>query len=329
MKVLITGGSGFIGSHLAQEYLGRSDEVCVIDDLSTGQISNISEFEQNKNFSLVTDTILNHGLMSHLIEKCDLVVHLAAAVGVSYIIENPLKSMQTNIRGSEIVLELANKFGKKIIIASSSEVYGKDTHTGLKEDDDIIYGPSTTWRWSYAASKLIDEFMGLAYFRTKKLSVVIVRFFNIIGPRQTGFYGMVVPRFIKQALTDEPITVYGDGKQSRTFTYVKDAVQAVMKLAECDSAAGEVVNIGGTTEISIGDLAIKIKEKTQSKSEIKNVPYEQVYPKHFEDMMRRVPSVEKLKRLINYTPQTDLDTTLDKTIEYLREDGADGDSGRD
>lgn len=322
MKVLITGGAGFIGSHLAEAYLDRGEEVYIIDDLSTGSLDNIKHMQEHdihKDRLFVTiDTVLNYDRMLELIGTCDVVVHLAAAVGVQYILDNPLSSIVTNVRGTEIVLELCNKFKKKALIASTSEVYGKQNHAPLKETDYCVYGPSVKSRWSYAASKLIDEFTALAYHRTKRLPVIIARLFNTVGPRQTGRYGMVIPRLVKQALENEPITVYGDGSQTRTFTHVRDVVQAIMKLVEVPEAVGEVVNIGGMEEIAILRLAEKIRDKVDSASEIRLIPYEEVYPKDFEDMQRRVPSTEKLKQLIGYTPTIDLEQILDDIIVYHR-----------
>ncbi|NPA93886.1 MAG: NAD-dependent epimerase/dehydratase family protein [Thermodesulfobacteria bacterium] len=318
MKILVTGGAGFIGSNLCDLLLDRGEEVSIIDDLSTGSLDNISHLFDNPRFSYTIDTILNQDAMDRLVADCDCVVHLAAAVGVKHVLENPLSSIETNILGTEIALKLSNKYKKKILVASTSEVYGKHMHAPLKEDDNLIYGPPSTMRWSYAASKLVDEFTALAYHRTKKLEAIIIRCFNTIGPRQTGMYGMVVPRFIQQALRDEPITVYGDGKQTRTFTYVGDVVEAIYRLIKCKEGAGEVVNIGGTEEISIADLAKKIKELVGSKSEIVFIPYDQAYGKDFEDMMRRVPSLEKLNSLIGFTPVTPLDDILRYTIEYFR-----------
>ncbi len=318
MKVLVTGGAGFIGSNLCDTLLGQGHEVSVVDDLSTGSLDNIAHLQEHPGFNLSIDTILNSELMDSLIAEADVVIHLAAAVGVKYVLENPLSSIETNIRGTEIMLQGANRHKKRILVASTSEVYGKHTHAPLKEDDNLIYGPPSTMRWSYAAAKLVDEFTALAYHRTKKLSAVIFRCFNTIGPRQTGLYGMVVPRFIQQALRDEPITVYGDGQQTRTFTYVEDVVEAITRLMECEKAAGEVVNIGGTEEVTILRLAEIIKELTNSESEIRVIPYDQVYGKDFEDMMRRVPSLEKLESLIDYSPQTSLEKILERTIEYFR-----------
>lgn len=323
MKILITGGAGFIGSHLAERYLELVDEVYIIDDLSTGTLENIKHLQEDKKHKgrlfVKIDTILNRDALLELIGTCDVIVHLAAAVGVQYILDNPLSSIITNIRGTENVLEICNKFKKKVLIASTSEVYGKHTHAPLIETDNIIYGPSTKFRWSYAAAKLMDEFTALAYHRTKKLPVVIVRLFNTVGQRQTGRYGMVVPRFIQQSLRNEPITVYGDGSQSRTFTYVEDVVESIIKLIECPNAVGEVVNIGGTEEITIKSLAVKIKKLMNSDSDIKFIPYDEVYSRDFEDMQRRVPSLEKIEELIGWTPATGLDDILKKIIDYYQE----------
>jgi UDP-glucose 4-epimerase len=326
MKIAITGGAGFIGSHLASAYLEKGDEVAIIDDLSTGYKENIDFLQSNpehkKRLSLKIDTILNPRAMAELIGPADLVFHLAAAVGVRYIIENPLESIKTNIQGTEMVLDLCSRFDKKVLIASSSEVYGKHLHAPLVETDNVVYGPSTKSRWSYAASKLMDEFTALAYHSTKELNVVIARLFNTVGPRQTGAYGMVIPRFIEQALKNLPITVYGDGTQTRTFTYVKDVVHVLMELMKHQQTVGEVFNIGGTEEISIYDLAQKIVAKTDSKSVIEKIPYEKAFKKDFEDMQRRVPSIEKIKAFIGFEPMTDLDTILTHTIAYIKNTSA-------
>ncbi len=322
MRVLITGGAGFIGSHLAEAYLEQGNEVYIIDDLSTGSQDNIKAIQENKAFSnrlfVTIDTILNQNVMMELVGTCDLVFHLAAAVGVRYILENPLASININVHGTEKVLELCAKFKKKVLITSSSEVYGKHLHAPLVETDNIIYGPSSKFRWSYAASKLMDEFTALAYFRTKGLPAIVTRLFNTVGPRQTGAYGMVIPRFVDQALKNEPLTVYGDGRQTRTFTYVKDVVQALMGLMSHEKTAGEVFNIGGTEEITMFDLAKKIIDATGSTSAIEIIPYEKAYEKDFEDMLRRVPSIEKIKSYIGFAPTTDLDTILHKVIEHSR-----------
>lgn len=322
MRVLITGGAGFIGSHLTQAYLQRGDTVYIVDNLSTGSLNNIKSFQKDVRYKtrlhMFTDTILNDDLMLELVGTCDIAVHLAAAVGVRYILENPLESIKTNIHGTEIILDLCTKFKKKVAIASSSEVYGKHTHAPLVETDNIIYGPSSKFRWSYAATKLIDEFTALAYHRTKGLDVAIARLFNTVGPRQTGTYGMVLPRFVSQALKNEPLQVYGDGSQTRTFTYVKDVVQALMALMDSDQTAGEVYNIGGTEEISILQLAEKTIAAAQSSSVIKFIPYAEAFEKDFEDMQRRVPGIEKIQKAVGFTPKTDLDTILSQVINYAR-----------
>ena len=319
MRILITGGAGFIGSHLAETHLEKGDEVYIIDDLSTGTLDNIVSFQNDDRYKnrifFHEDTILSHDTMLELTGTCDIVYHLAAAVGVRYILDNPLESIRINIQGTEKVLELCTKFKKKVLIASSSEVYGKHLHAPLVETDNIVYGPSSKFRWSYAASKLMDEFTALAYYRTKGLWVTIVRLFNTVGPRQTGAYGMVLPRFVDQALDQRPLTVYGDGSQSRTFTYVKDVVQALIALMETDSAAGEVFNIGGTEEITIMDLANKVIALTNASSIVHLVPYEDAFLKDFEDMQRRVPSIEKIKTFIGFEPKTDIDTILKHVVD--------------
>ncbi len=322
MKILITGGAGFIGSHLAEAYLEQGDDVYIIDDLSTGSLENIRHLQENERFRnrlfVHINTILHHDLMLELTGICDVVMHLAAAVGVQYILDYPLKSIRTNIQGTEKVLELCDKFKKKVIIASTSEVYGKHLHAPLVESDNVIYGPSSKFRWSYAASKLMDEFTALAYHRTHGLKVVIVRLFNTVGPRQTGAYGMVIPRFVSQALHNKPLTVYGDGKQTRTFTYVKDVVHALIGLTEADNAVGEVFNIGGTEEVSILDLANKIIKATNSTSKVEIIPYEKAFGKDFEDMLRRVPGIDKINRCIGFDPKTNLDEILKQVIAFMK-----------
>ena len=322
MRVLITGGAGFIGSHLAEAYLEAGHEVYVIDDLSTGSLENIKPFQSDPRFKdrlfVTIDTILNRETMLELTGICDVVFHLAAAVGVRYILENPLKSIITNIQGTEVVLETCNKFKKKVLVASTSEVYGKHKHAPLVETDNIIYGPSTKFRWSYAASKLMDEFTALAYYRSRGLQVIITRLFNTVGPRQSGAYGMVIPRFVLQAIKGEPLTVYGDGHQTRTFTYVKDVVDALMGLMDSEKAVGEIFNIGGTEEISILELANKIIQATGSPSPVELIPYDKAFETDFEDMQRRVPGIEKIKEYIGFEPRTDLDSILKHTIEYMR-----------
>ncbi len=322
MRVLITGGAGFIGSHLAEACLKKGHEVYIIDDLSTGSQENLVHLAENPEFRdrlfVKIDTILNHDSLLELTGICDVVFHLAAAVGVRYILENPLYSIKINIQGTEKVLALCTKFKKKVVVASSSEVYGKHLHAPLKESDNIIYGPSSKSRWSYAASKLMDEFTALAYHRTEGLPAIIARLFNTVGPRQTGAYGMVIPRFVEQALNHQPLTVYGDGTQTRTFTYVKDVVAALLALTETPEAVGEVFNVGGTEEISILELAERVIAATGSKSGIKLIPYEQAFEKDFEDMQRRVPSIEKIKACIGFEPRTDLDTILAYVIGEQR-----------
>ena len=321
MRNLITGGAGFIGSHLAEELLCRGEVVTVIDNLSTGRMDNIAHLKKNPNFSCHIDTIMNGKLMKRLISECDIVYHMAAAVGVKYIIDNPLESIHTNVKGTEIVLELANAAGKKkVILASTSEIYGKDRpgKRSFSEDDDRLLGSTTISRWSYSCAKAMDEFLALAYWREKKLPVVIVRFFNTCGPRQTGRYGMVVPRFVKQALMNKPITIYGDGKQTRSFTYVSDAVRAIIGLAKKPEAVGEVFNIGNHRSVTIEELARKVKRLTGSKSNIAHVPYEKAYEKGFEDMRHRHPDITKIRKMIGFKPEVDLDEMLKHIIRYFQ-----------
>jgi UDP-glucose 4-epimerase len=316
LRVLITGGAGFIGSYLAGAYLSRGDEVYVIDDLSTGSLVNIESFAHHPLFHFVNDTIMNREIMLELTGICDVVAHLAAAVGVQLILDEPLKSIHTNIVGTEIVLELANKFRKKTFLASTSEIYGRNSQVPLSEKDIRIYGSTHLARWSYAATKAMDEFLALAYYRTKQLPVIIARFFNTVGPRQTGQYGMVIPRFVGQALRNEPITVYGDGNQTRNFTYVEDVVRGIIGLMDEPKAVGEIFNIGGEGEISMNELAGRIKAITRSSSPINHVPYNEAFQEGFEDMERRVPNIAKIKDLIGYRNTYDLDGILAKVVEY-------------
>ncbi|MCK4262035.1 GDP-mannose 4,6-dehydratase [bacterium] len=318
MKALITGGAGFIGSHLCEELLRRGDEVTVIDDLSTGRRKNIKHLESNKNFKFVEGTILNYELMKGLVDECDIVYHLAAAVGVKFIINHPLKSMQINVRGTENVLELASKDKKKVLLTSSSEIYGKKENGIFKEEDDRVLGTTTISRWSYSCTKALDEFLALAYYREKGLPVVIVRLFNTCGPRQTGRHGMVIPRFIRQALSGEPITVYGDGKQTRSFTCVTDVVKAMAELADRPKAVGQIFNLGSEEGITISGLAEKIKELTNSRSEIVYIPYEKAYQEGFEDMRHRVPDISKVRNLIGYWPQMKLEDMLREIIKSVK-----------
>lgn len=322
MRILITGGAGFIGSHLAERYLNRGEEVFIIDDLSTGSLENLLHLQGNPEIAerlfITIDTVLNVDALSELIGICDVVVHLAAAVGVQYVLENPLSSILTNVQGTEKVLELCTKFRKKVLIASTSEVYGKHMHAPLIESDDCVYGPPTKSRWSYAASKLIDEFTALAYHRSRNLPVCIVRFFNTVGPRQTGRYGMVIPRFVEQALSNRPITVYGTGRQTRTFTHVRDSCEAVMRLLESPDAVGEVVNVGGIEEISMLELAHRIRKKVGCNAQPQLVPYDHVFGHDFEDMQRRVPSTAKLRALTDFSPCTGLDEILEDVVSHYR-----------
>ena len=317
-RSLITGGAGFVGSHLAEELLQRGDEVFVIDDLSTGRIDNIEPLKRNPKFHYVIDSVHNERVLAEWIDRCDVVYHLAAAVGVKLIVESPVNTIETNVHGTEVVLKLANKKKKKVLITSTSEVYGKSTAVPFREDQDLVLGPTTKGRWSYACSKAIDEFLAIAYWHEKRLPVIIVRLFNTVGPRQTGRYGMVIPNFVQQALNNEPITVYGDGEQSRAFGYVGDIVRALADLARHPQAVGEVFNIGNTTEITMNALAERIRQMTGSLSEIVHIPYDRAYEQGFEDMPRRVPDISKIQRLTGYQPSVELDEILERVIADFR-----------
>ena len=319
MKALITGGAGFIGSHLAERLLDLGHEVAVLDDLSTGSIDNIEHLKGTSHFSYVVDSVTSESLLAEMIDRSDVVFHLAAAVGVKLIVEQPVHTIETNVHGTEVVLKHANKKKKLVFIASTSEVYGKSTDVPFREEADLVLGPSAKHRWAYACSKLIDEFLALAYWREKKLPVVIVRLFNTVGPRQTGRYGMVLPTFVRQALAGDPITVFGDGTQSRSFTYVGDVVDALVALASEPRAIGEVFNIGNRGEISIRDLAERVKTLTGSNSPIQLVPYDEAYEAGFEDMPRRVPDISKIRSLIGYEPKVGLDDIIRRVIEHFRE----------
>ena len=321
MKVLITGGAGFIGSHLADEYLMLGCEVYVIDDLSTGAAVNLKKAREigGDRLTFVEGTILDREIMLELVGTCDVVLHFAAAVGVQYILDNPLQTITTNIDGTGLLLELCSKFRKRVLIVSTSEVYGKQTHAPLIETDDIVYGAASKWRWSYAATKLVDEFTALAYYRSQKLNASIVRLFNTVGPRQSGQYGMVIPRLVDQALEGTSLSVYGDGAQTRTFVHVSDVVRAIRLLIEADVTAGEIVNIGGAQEISIYDLATLIVEKTQTGSTIEKIPYIEAYSSDYEDMPRRVPSTTKAKKLFGWEAELTLDAILLDVIAERRE----------
>jgi nucleoside-diphosphate-sugar epimerase len=316
--VLITGGAGFVGSHLAEALLANGDEVFVIDNLSTGSIENISHLKPHPKFHYTVDSITNEPVLAELIDRCDIVAHLAAAVGVKLIVEAPVHTIETNVHGTEVVLKHASKKRKLVLIASTSEVYGKSASVPFREDADLVLGPTSKHRWAYACSKLIDEFLALAYWKERKLPVVVVRLFNTVGPRQTGQYGMVVPSFVRQAVMGEPITVFGDGTQSRSFTYVGDVVKAMIALMKEPRAVGQVFNIGNGKEISIWDLAKRIKALTGSASPIVTVPYDQAYEAGFEDMPRRVPDISKIRALIGYEPAVDLDEILTRVIESVR-----------
>jgi nucleoside-diphosphate-sugar epimerase len=318
MRALITGGAGFIGSHLTERLLDEGHHVTVVDNLATGSVDNIRHLLEDPEFELVTESVLNEGLMEYLIRRSDVVYHLAAAVGVRWIIDNPLLSIRTNIRATEVVLEQASRFEKPVLIASTSEVYGKNDRGALSEEDDSIIGPTYITRWLYANSKATDEFLALAYHRERALPVVIVRFFNTIGPRQTGQYGMVVPRFVQQALREESVTIFGDGQQTRCFTDVRDAVTAMLRLMETPSAVGQTFNIGNAREISIERLAHLVIERTGSKSPLRFVPYEQIYERGFEDMRRRVPNVTKLRTTIGFAPEIPLERALENIIHAFR-----------
>jgi len=318
MKALITGGAGFIGSHLADFLLDRGDTVVAIDDLSTGAIDNIVHLKAHPNFSYHIDSVMNRPLLAELVDHCDVVFHLAAAVGVRLIVESPVRTITTNIAGTELVLQMAAKKHRTVLLASTSEVYGKRTDVPFREDDDLLMGPPTKRRWSYACSKATDEFLAMAYWEEHKVPVIITRLFNTVGPRQTGRYGMVIPRFVEQALAGAPITVYGDGEQSRCFAYVGDVVRILATLVDRPAAVGEIINVGNDEEISMVGLARQVKAQTQSASEIILVPYDVAYVSGFEDMQRRVPDLTKLAQLSVDRPRTNLEEILQTVIRHAR-----------
>jgi len=318
VRYLITGGAGFMGSHLADALLRRGDSVTVIDDLSTGSIANIAHLKKNPRFSYVIDTIMNVPLLAELVDGADQVFHLAAAVGVRLIVESPVRTIETNVKTTELVLAAACKKRKKVFVASTSEVYGKSVDVPFQEDGDLVLGATTRGRWSYACSKAIDEFLAIAYWRERRCPTLVDRFFNTVGPRQTGRYGMVVPRFVKQALANEPLTVHGDGQQTRCFTHVSDAVRAAIGLMDSDKTVGEVFNVGNEEEITILELATRIRQLAESDSEIVLVPYEEAYGENFEDMPRRVPSLVKIRKVIGYEPRMGLEETLQSVIAHQR-----------
>jgi UDP-glucose 4-epimerase len=318
MKVLITGGAGFIGSHLAERLLDRGDQAIALDDLSTGSMANVEHLEGRPGFSVRVGSALDPPLVRELVDRADVTVHLAAAVGVRLIVERPVHTIETNVRGTEVVLDAAAKKQKMVVLASTSEVYGKSSKVPFAEDDDLCLGPTTRSRWAYACSKALDEWLGLAYWNEKKVPVIVLRFFNTVGPRQTGRYGMVLPNFVRQALKGEPITVFGDGRQSRCFGHVKDAVESLLRLVATPAAVGQVFNIGANEEVTILELAERVRAATKSSSPITLVPYEDAYSEGFEDMFRRVPDVTKLERAIGFRPRTTLDDIIRDVVEDQR-----------
>ena len=321
MKVLITGGAGFIGSHLSEKFLNEGKKVVSVDDLSTGSYENISHLTNNKNFQFVYETIFNETVVDRIVSECDMIVHLAAAVVVELVMSNQVKVIETNIHGTDTILKIANRYRKKILIASTSEVYGKNDKTPFSETDDFLMGATINARWSYACTKAIDEFLALAYHKEFNLPVIIVRLFNTVGPKQTGQYGMVIPRFVKQALKSENITVYGDGNQTRCFCHVTDVCQALSKLLYSPKAVGEIVNVGSNYEITIRDLALKIIKQTKSKSNIKMISYEKAYQSGFEDMLKRVPDISKVKKLVNFVPVKSLEEIIYDVKDYMLKTG--------
>ncbi|OQY42205.1 MAG: nucleoside-diphosphate sugar epimerase [Anaerolineaceae bacterium 4572_78] len=318
MKMLVTGGAGFIGSHLNEYLLEAGHHVTAVDNVSTGHLSNIKHLLDNDKFHFVQDTIMNQPVIDDLVSRCDIIFHLAAAVGVEFIIRSPVNTIETNVFGTEVILQTAHRYHKKVLIASTSEVYGKGVKVPFHENDDRLLGATTKSRWSYAASKAIDEFLALAYYRERNLPVVIFRLFNTVGPRQTGRYGMVIPRFVKQALDNQPVSVYGTGKQSRCFCDVTDVIRAIVALAETPEALGEVYNIGSTEEITIADLATKIIDLTNSQSAVQHISYDKAYEPGFEDMRRRVPSIDKINHLIGWQPTYSLTEILERIVSWSR-----------
>lgn len=318
MRYLITGGAGFIGSHLAERLVSRGDRVVLLDNLSTGSMDNVRHLKSSAQMEYHLDNIENRQLVAELVDDADVIVHLAAAVGVKLIVESPVRTIETNVNGTQLILEAACKKRKLVLTASTSEVYGKNTCVPFHEDADLVLGPTTKGRWSYAASKALDEFLALSYWKEKKLPVIVVRLFNTVGPRQTGRYGMVLPNFVKRALDGQPIHVYGNGKQSRCFCDVRDTVEGLIRLMDTDRAIGEVVNVGNTEEITIEGLAERVKQRSNSPSPIEFIPYDQAYEPGFEDMMRRVPSVDKLHALTGFRPATPLNEIIDRVIAFYQ-----------
>jgi UDP-glucose 4-epimerase len=318
LRYLITGGAGFIGSHLAERLLDRGDHVALLDNLSTGSVENIRHLKSSARMQYHLDNIENRQLLAELVDDADIIVHLAAAVGVKLIVESPVRTIETNVNGTQLILEAACKKRKLVLTASTSEVYGKSTQLPFHEEADLVLGPTTKGRWSYAASKALDEFLALSYWKEKKLPVIVVRLFNTVGPRQTGRYGMVLPNFVKSALDNTAISIYGTGKQSRCFCDVRDTVEGLVRLMDTDRAIGEVINVGNTEEISIEDLAQRVRERTRSASPIEYIPYDQAYEPGFEDMMRRVPSVEKLQALTGFRPGISLNEIIDRVAAFFQ-----------
>jgi UDP-glucose 4-epimerase len=318
LRILITGGAGFVGSHLTDYLLANGDEVWAVDNLSTGSIENIEHLKEHSRYHYQVADIMNAPLMAELVDRCDAIFHLAAAVGVRLIVESPVRTIETNIGGTETILSLAEKKKKLVVVASTSEVYGKSSKVPFCEDDDLVIGPTVKGRWSYACSKAIDEFLALAYWKEKKVPVIIVRLFNTVGPRQTGRYGMVLPSFVRQALAGQPLTVFGTGQQSRCFGFVGDVVEALSKLVRVEKAVGEVFNIGSNEEITIEELARRVIQLVGSKSRIEYVPYDKAYEEGFEDMLRRVPSIEKIGAAVGFRPKTSLNQIIEKVVEYQR-----------
>jgi UDP-glucose 4-epimerase len=318
MRVLVTGGAGFIGSHLSETLLESGNEVWALDDLSTGRLENLRTFERHPRFRFLEASVLDASVVHGLVAQCDRVFHLAAAVGVKYVLENPLRSLLTNIRGTEVVLEACAQHKRRVLLFSSSEVYGKGVTVPFAEDDDRVMGPTHKLRWSYACGKAVDECVAQAYFEQQQLPVTVVRCFNTCGPRQTGAYGMVIPNMVMRALRNEPILVYGDGQQSRCFSAVSDVVRGTLMLADCPEAIGQIFNIGTDQEITVNALAARIRDLSGSRSEIELVPYEQIYGRSFEDMRRRVPDLAKIRRFVGYTPQVGLDQLLEAVIADCR-----------
>lgn len=316
MNVLITGGAGFIGSHLAERCLAEGWRVAALDDLSTGAFENIAHLKAKSDFSYEIDTVFNEPLVAEMVDSADVVFHLAAAVGVKLVVEHPVRTIETNVHGAEVVLRCAAKKSKPVILASTSEVYGKSTRLPFSEGDDLVSGPSSKSRWSYAGSKLLDEFLGIAYWRERQLPVAIVRLFNTVGPRQTGRYGMVLPTFARQALGGEPLTVHSDGQQRRCFSYVGDVAEALVRIVQTPEAVGEVINIGNDRETTINELAALVKELAGSSSRVDHIPYDLAYGPGFEDMSRRVPCLRKLESLIHYRPTTPLESIVRRVLDY-------------